>query len=167
MVLSGRTHRRRTRAATALTFCQKMSYAKPILDSQHDAFWAYSAIRDIMEGFDLDSMSGPERKIALIDRMTGQVANGGFDQYFLNDGLEFARECRQALAETGMMRMEAVLAKAIELVGGGPYSHDSPIRAELQSLDQEFYRVDQDELYPAAIEYIRRHQNEFGWPDSA
>ena len=141
-----------------------MSYATPILESQPDPFWAYDAIREILEGIDLEAMSPPERTIALIDRMAGQVGNGGFDQYFFNDGFEFPQECRRALAAAGMDRMGALLERAIGIMGEGPYELDEEKRRALDALDQEFYQVDQEELYPKAVAYIRRHADQFAWP---
>jgi hypothetical protein len=140
-----------------------MSYAAPILESQPDPFWAFSAIREILEGIDLDAMSKPERNIALIDRMVGQVSNGGFDQYFFNDGFDFPQESLKALAEAGMPRMEAILGQAIAVMGPGPYEPNEERRLELSKLDQEFYKVDQEELYPKAIDYIRNRVSDFGW----
>lgn len=142
-----------------------MSYATPILESQTDPFWIYDAIREILEGIDLEAMSPPERTIAVIDRMAGQVGNGGFDQYFFNDGFEFPRECRKALATAGMDRMGALLERAIEIMGDGPYEVDPEKKSALDTLDQEFYKVDQQELYPKAVDFIRRHADQFAWPE--
>jgi hypothetical protein len=144
-----------------------MSYAAPILESKPDPYWAYDAIRAILEGIDLDAMSRPERNIALIDRMVGQVSNGGFDQYFSNDGFEYPQECLAALEETGMKKMAAILERAVQVMGAGPYVDNPDKQQELRKLNQEFYLVDQEELYPNAIEYIRKHVADFGWPESA
>lgn len=60
--------------------------------------------------------------------------------------------------------MEAFLTRAIEIMGDGPYVQDAKRRAELDQLDQEFSTVDQEELYPKALEYIRRHVDQSACP---
>ena len=141
-----------------------MSYAKPILEKESDPFEICFQVVNMMGGVDLDAMTEPERNVALADRMWGQINNGGYEQYFFNDGLEYPKECLNALNTIGLPRSAALLKEALEVLGDTTeYTIASDeIRAALSDLDDRFYRIE-DEPFPQTAAYIRANVDAFGW----
>jgi hypothetical protein len=91
------------------------------------------------------------------------IGNGGFDQYFFNDGLELPRECLKALQKIGATRIEALLRKALEPFDGtDEYDPTEAVRENLDRLAQEFYAIE-DEPPDQAVGFIRANVNDFGW----
>src|SRR5580765_5276010 len=101
----------------------------------------------------VDALSVGERAFILTNEFSGEVHNGGFDQYFLNGGFHRARATVQALELFGFVEMAGFLRRAIEL-GRIPdpvppdYEYDSeePERpygtpSPASTLDTEFYRA--------------------------
>jgi Arc/MetJ-type ribon-helix-helix transcriptional regulator len=141
-----------------------MSYAKPILERESDPFEICCQVVTMMGGVDLAAMTAAERNVALANRMRGQINNGGFDQYFFNDGLEYPRECLNALTTIELPKSADLLAKALDLVGEATdYNNASEeVRAALSDLDARYYRIE-DEPFPQTAEYIRANVDAFGW----
>ncbi|MDF1812301.1 MAG: DUF4375 domain-containing protein [Verrucomicrobiales bacterium] len=140
-----------------------MSYAKPILEREDDPFEICFQVVNMMGGVDLDAMTPPERNVALANRMWGQINNGGFDQYFFNDDLEYPKECAKALDAIGLPKSAELLRKALGLLGDATdYDPGEEVRDALSELDDRYYEIE-DEPFPQTAGYIRANADAFGW----
>ena len=81
-----------------------MSYVTAILDRESDPTSAVLQILNVIEGVDEAVRTPSEHTVAEIMRLAGEVANGGFDQYFFNSGVWSARAAVAALRAVGASR---------------------------------------------------------------
>jgi hypothetical protein len=142
--------------------CEKLLRV-PALD--HDEYW-----RRVL------ALNPGERAFLLTNEMTGEVGNGGFEQYFDNTGYERAHETIRAFKLIGAMKNAEFLRKATEVAkipdplppGWEPPPCDYDIelaeaertRAALNSLDTEYYKG-QDDTCDLMVRYVQRHPDEF------
>jgi hypothetical protein len=120
------------------------------------------------------TLSPGERAVLLADEFSGEVHNGGFDQYFMNGGFRRAHATVQALELFGFVEMAAFLRRAIELARipdpippeyeydtdepDRPYGSPSPVSV----LDEEFYQAYTNRDWCERIlYYVRKHPEEF------
>jgi hypothetical protein len=94
-----------------------------IYDSAFEVFEAAGYTMD-------DTFSPDQRSIVIIHYLDAEISNGGFWQWFFNEG-ELAEEALQALEKIGARRHAAVLRKANRLFGwkGPPKTREEVQRA--------------------------------------
>ncbi len=102
---------------------------------------------------DFALQSAPQRVFSAIWMVEGEVNNGGFSRYFANDGGESASFVVEALETIGAPKTASTCKRAVSAAfpAGLPTDADvihsitdnfsSEILAELDALDQEFFRV--------------------------
>jgi hypothetical protein len=147
-----------------------MSYVRSIVESQPDLTSAALEIHCVIEGVDEPARTRSETIVAEVMRLAGQVANGGFDQYFFNSGVWSARVALQALHEIGAEDVARVFRRAIELVAlpdpvSEDYAYDPPedVTKALNELDREFYAID-DGFYSLVAQFALDRADDFGFP---
>jgi hypothetical protein len=103
-----------------------------------------------------------------------QVNNGGFNQYFYNEGEEFTGVAIEGLRLIGANRIAALVTEAVEtymkhmeqitkmqdgsLMGFSESYKDNP----LNDFDKEFYSLNQEEsLIDLLVEYVRKNKVKF------
>lgn len=150
-----------------------MSYVKSIVESQPDLTSAALEIHSVIEGVDESARTTSESIVAEVMRLAGQVANGGFDQYFFNSGVWSARAALQALHEVGAEDVAGVFQRAIDLVAipepvPEDYEYDPPedVTNSLNELDREFYSIDES-LYARVARFALDRAEDFGFPIGA
>lgn len=115
-----------------------------------------------------------EQKVfSAIWRLESDVNNGGFSQYFENDGGETAGFAPTALKRIGANHCANIVERAVHVLGGGqtpPDTHgwktlipglsDEKILS-LDCLDAEFYDYP-DDLTELLFEFVSKHPQVFG-----
>jgi hypothetical protein len=146
-----------------------MSYVEAILRSAPDPTSAALDIHCIIEQVDEAARTSSETTVARVMRLAGQIANGGFDQYFFNSGVWSARDALHDLRRIGADDVAVLMQTAIELVGlpdlvPDDYRYDPPEVAvkALRELDDRFYSVD-DALYEKVTMFARSNESDFGF----
>lgn len=128
----------------------------PTFDTPSDVFWS--------------SLSRGERAYLLTADLSGEVCNGGFDQYFSNTGCKHVHETLEALRMIGALEYAELLEKALQAARipnpippgyeyGQEWSETSDER--LSPLDSEFQRSPGVHIFPRMVEYVRQHPEEF------
>jgi hypothetical protein len=145
-----------------------MSYAAPIIAKGGDPFDQFLQITGFLGSVDLDAMTPEERAVALIDRMNGQIANGGFDQYFGNDGLNYPRECVISLRQLGMPKRADLVERALAALPRAIYDYEDfcnpELNATLKNLTKEFYALDEvEDIYEKTMQFVASNVDKFGY----
>jgi Domain of unknown function (DUF4375) len=122
-----------------------------------------------------DSLSAAERVAFCIDELEREVANGGFHQYFVNAGANYAREAQAALVAIGAPAMAALLAQAMDhFPSPGPPADQEARCALLEAMGDEafeaFAPLDEafcaypDDLTALLRRFATAHRDEFHPP---
>ncbi|WP_237229214.1 DMP19 family protein [Rubinisphaera sp. JC750] len=110
-----------------------------------------------------------DRVLICVWSLEGEVNNGGFDQYYFNTSGDWAFDTPNALLAIGATHTAKIVRRANALFGNSGPSSDSTVRqqqldalgesaqAELDSLDGEFYRYD-DDLSTLLAAYVAKHK---------
>jgi len=147
-----------------------MSYVRSIVEKEPDLTSAALAIHCVIEGVDDPARTRSESIVADVMWLAGQVANGGFDQYFFNSGVWSARSALRALHEVGAEDVARLFQKAIDLVSlpdpvPEAYDYDPPesVTKALNDLDHEFYGIEEG-FYARVAQFALDHADDFGFP---
>lgn len=147
-----------------------MSYVRSIVESQPDLTSSALEIHSVIEGVDESARTRSESIVAEVMRLAGQVANGGFDQYFFNSGVWSARTALQALHEVGAEDVAGIFQRAMDLVAlpepvPEDYKYDPPedVTNALDKLDREFYGIEEG-LYARVARFALDRADDFGFP---
>jgi hypothetical protein len=134
----------------------------------------YSRLLDELYSTGLGAMTEPERNVALVNELQGEVFNGGFHQYFSNS----SGDCASRLLAASRT-LDAGLAKIVERAlapfPGSMPSEDRATRNKQMAsvpneyeawsaLDDEFYKLPLD---LAVTRYIRANSAAFDSPTQA
>ncbi|MEZ4222608.1 MAG: DUF4375 domain-containing protein [Polyangiaceae bacterium] len=117
-------------------------------------------------------MSRPEENAYLIFILEGEVANGGFHQFFSNSSGNCALQTQRAVREVAPDTYGPLYDRALAVFPGSSPSEDRAQRnRQMETLedewkawstiDDEFYEVDRGSLLAG---YIRRHVDQFTPP---
>ena len=136
---------------------------------QLDAWWCARAGRSAEQA--TFGLSRVEFWIHLYLIYTGEVGNGGHEQFFLNPTGAHAEAVATALSELGLHQLAAVYAEARSVFPGGSVPTEAMEREALveslpdaavtgwQALDQQVYALSR-EASAAVLEYARCHRDE-------
>jgi hypothetical protein len=103
-----------------------------------------------------DRLSRPEQVFLCIWELEAEVNNGGFHQYYFNDGGDHAADAVEALETIGAARTAALVTRANRLFGLSGLSRDrnkrqqqlkalsETNRAAMEEIDGQFYRYEED-----------------------
>jgi rubredoxin len=119
----------------------------------------------------LGSFTAGERSIYVIQAMTREVNNGGFDQFFYNSSGRQASDLLPALEAIGSVEFLGIAKKAIDRLGSISNLSDASRAKRLcelekvpgftwQDLDDEFYGCE-EQLEPLCLRFIRQHPEFF------
>ncbi len=115
---------------------------------------------------DLQAFSLPQRYVFAIQWYTGEVNNGGHNQFYYNSTGIVWQDALKGFQEIGHKRAYEILKASIERIGSFP-SMDRPIRqeqleksnADFNDLDNEFYEL--TDLDESIMAYINCHKDDF------
>ncbi|TMU50994.1 DMP19 family protein [Flagellimonas algicola] len=91
--------------------------------------------------------------------LEGDVQNGGFDQFFSNNGLLYGQTALAGFERIGASDFANVTQKAIEIFKNQDKEFDNKRNPDFNDLDDEFY--DLDDLDKLQIKYIRDNYEKF------
>lgn len=112
----------------------------------------------------MESLSAEEQRFFVVFSLVGEMANGGFRQYFLSSTGHFAPLAAEALRDLGCGRAESALRDALQAFRGSALPEDWEARQALlddlgdDALDQwqrlgEIFREEEDEV----LQRLERH----------
>jgi hypothetical protein len=122
---------------------------------------------------DFAEQSEEQKVFSTIWRLEDEVNNGGFTQYFENDGGETVGFAAAALKRIGANQCAGIVERAIHTVCGGAVPSDAhgwemligglsdEIKEILDGLDSEFFKYP-DNLSELLFEFVREHPRVFG-----
>jgi hypothetical protein len=122
-----------------------------------------------------DALSSAERIAFCVDELEREVNNGGFHQYFVNAGANYAREAQAALVTIGAPAMADLVAQAMaHFPSPGPPADQEARCALLEAMGDEafeaFAPLDDafcaypDELTARMRAYVKAHRADFHPP---
>lgn len=91
--------------------------------------------------------------------LEGEVQNGGYDQFFLNNGLEYGQMALAGLKRIGATEFANLTQKAIEIYKNQNSEFENKRNPDFNELDDEFY--DLDGLEKLQVEYIKKNYEKF------
>jgi len=91
--------------------------------------------------------------------LESEVHNGGFDQFFHNNGLEFGYKAANGLKRIGAYNYLVVTEKAIEVFKNQSEEYRKKRNPDFNSLDDDFY--DSEGIEEIRIKYIRNNYRKF------
>lgn len=91
--------------------------------------------------------------------LDSEVKNGGFDQFFLNNGLEYGNEAVNGFTRIGAKNFVTLTEKAIEIFKNQDSEFESKRNPDFDNLDDEYYNLENWESLQ--IEYIRDNYEKF------
>tara|TARA_R110000751_G_scaffold307183_2_gene427645 strand:- start:786 stop:1235 length:450 start_codon:yes stop_codon:yes gene_type:complete len=91
--------------------------------------------------------------------LESEVHNGGFDQFFHNNGLEYGYNAANGLRRIAADNYLAVTEKAIEVFKNQSEEYQKKRNPDFNPLDDEFYNL--EGLENSRIEYIRSNYVKF------
>jgi hypothetical protein len=91
--------------------------------------------------------------------LESEVHNGGFDQFFLNNGLEYGYITANGLKRITADNYLALTEKAIEVYKNQSEEYQKKRNPDFNPLDDDFY--DLDGLEKLRVNYIRRNYAKF------
>jgi hypothetical protein len=120
------------------------------------------------------SLTTGQRAIYVVWVITGQIDNGGFNQFYFNSTRQFAEVGEEAFKTIGSEKRAALLnranqtynksAEVLKKYNDGTIEGFSKSYEEnlFDKLDEEFYKLEEEEsLRTLIIKYIRSNMNEF------
>jgi hypothetical protein len=123
----------------------------------------------------------PQKVFSAIWAVESEVNNGGFSQYFFNDGGESAPFVVEALDVVGAPKTAAICKRAIaaafpsglpgksQAIRSAAADFSDEVMESLEPLDQEFFSYPHN-LTELLFDYVSQHPEEFGpvpQPDDA
>ena len=156
------------------------------LEIEDDADLAWRVIEPAYEAVNI--YDGPEVLAADLARLTpGQRAllalhwcvsetmNGGFDQFFTNPSGLLMDEATAGFERIGAREAAGILTEARHILASRPWAPGAAgsdpemededrfeaYLARYEPLEERFYTLVDDELYPRAAAYVRAHPHEF------
>lgn len=91
--------------------------------------------------------------------LEGEVQNGGYDQFFLNNGLEYGLTALAGLKRICANDFANVTEKAIDIFKKQNSEFENKRNPDFNDLDDEFY--DLDGLEKLQVDYIRKNYEKF------
>ena len=91
--------------------------------------------------------------------LKGDVQNGGYDQFFLNNGLEYGQTALAGFNRIGANDFAKVTEKAIEIFKNQDSEYENKRNPDFNDLDDEFY--DLEGLEKLQIDDIRENYEKF------
>ncbi len=91
--------------------------------------------------------------------LESEVHNGGFDQFFLNNGLEYGYNAANGLSRIAAKNYLSVTEKAIEIFKNQSEEYQKKRNPDFSPLDDNFY--DLEGLEKLRIDYIRSNYEKF------
>ena len=91
--------------------------------------------------------------------LEADVQNGGFDQFFLNYGLEYAKTAISGFERIGAKDFAKLTEKAIGVFKNQSLEFKNKRDPDFNDMDDEFY--DLEDLEKHQIEYIRKNYEKF------
>jgi hypothetical protein len=91
--------------------------------------------------------------------LDSEVKNGGFDQFFLNNGLEYGNEAVNGFTRIGAKNFATLTEKAIEIFKNQDSEFETKRNPDFDDLDDEYY--DMESWMSLQIEYIRDNYEKF------
>ena len=125
---------------------------------------------------DLARLTPGQRALLALHWCVSEVSNGGFDQFFTNPSGLLVDEALAGFDRIGAREAAAVLREALELFATRPEPGDpaepafdddedevafDAYRARHEPLEDRFYDLVDEELYPRAAAYVRAHRGDF------
>jgi len=122
---------------------------------------------------DFAGQSIPQKVFSALWEVEAEVNNGGFSQYFANDGAESVSFVMEALTTIGAPKtadicrraiaaaFPAGLPKSTEAVRSAASDFSDDVLEKLEPLDQEFFSYPHN-LTDLLFAYVSRHPEEFG-----
>lgn len=124
-------------------------------------------------GEKMEILSEPQSTFYLNQNLEREVNNGGFNQYFINSGGDFAHETVDSLKAIGAHKTAKILQGAIGLFPDSrvPTNREERIKLVLQilpdssdpvweELDKSFFKYEED-LNRLNIDFVRKNRDEF------
>jgi hypothetical protein len=122
-------------------------------------------------GNNMNVITVPQQKFYINQELEREVNNGGFSQYFINSGGNYAHETVLSLKEIGANKTAAILQKAIDLFPGAKVPKNRDQRIKLvekidpnntlwDKLDQRFFSYEED-LNELNIKFVAKHKSSF------
>lgn len=124
-----------------------------------------------------DSQPEEQKVFSAIWTLESEVNNGGFLQYFENDGGETVNFAPTALRRIGANTCADIVQRAIQTVSGTAIPSDThawetlleeindEASEKLDGLDSEFFKYP-DDLTELLFEFVREHPDAFGSVDA-
>tara|TARA_R110002096_G_C14073746_1_gene675768 strand:+ start:21 stop:470 length:450 start_codon:yes stop_codon:yes gene_type:complete len=91
--------------------------------------------------------------------LEGEVQNGGYDQFFLNNGFDYGQKALSGFKRIRANDFANVTEKAIEIFKNQNSEFDNKRNPDFNDLDDEFY--DLDGLEKIQVDYIRKNYEKF------
>ena len=112
------------------------------------------------DGEKLQNLTEPQKFYFFNQTLEREVNNGGFDQYFCNEGEKYAYETLTSLKAIGANKTADILQRAISLVLKKKEKGED-IEIEIwDELDAEFLKY-QDDLNLLNINYVKKNKEYF------
>ena len=91
--------------------------------------------------------------------LDSEVKNGGYDQYFLNNGLEYGKEAINGFIRISAKNFATLTEKAIEIFEKQDSEFENKRKPDFDNLDDEY--SDFESWQNVQIEYIRENYEKF------
>lgn len=162
---------------------KRLADLESLLDAAEPNFAGLSAIEcELVDTFDatdgLSKLTPGRRGFYVAWWLSGEVNNGGFNQFLFNKGPVYAGEAISFCQARGIVELVDLLERAIAALPGGalPATHEelqeilapdddeesAPIDAAHEELDSEFFAKDlEGSLMFERLRWVREHADEF------
>ena len=125
-----------------------------------------------LEKVGFDGLTDAEKVFFCVWVLTGQVDNGGFDQFFFNSSGNYSTEAVDAFEKIGASKTAGIVYRANSVFKNGRPSKNWTARQDeldalpesaeerLRRLDDEFYKCDED-IDKLLYEFVVKQRSEF------
>ena len=110
-------------------------------------------------GESLDKVDKALSAFLAIWTLDSEVKNGGFDQFFLNNGLEYGKEAVNGFTRIGAKNFSTLTEKAIEIFKKQDSEFENKRNPDFDNLDDEYYGL--ESWKNLQIKYIRENYEKF------
>ena len=162
-------------APVAASFLERLLFDTEALEaiSTLSNIWQVRAMPDLPQF----GLSKPEYQVQLCLVYTGEVGNGGHEQFFLNRGGRYLGDTVHALLATGLVELAATLRSAIATFPDGHVTQDLreierafdllPSRdiEKLADLDKQAFKL-LPLVYSQLLSYIRENRSQVLLPET-
>jgi hypothetical protein len=91
--------------------------------------------------------------------LESEIHNGGFDQFFLNNDLNYGKTALNGLKRIGADKYADIIERAIEVFKNQDSEYQTKRNPDFNELDDEFY--DLEGLEKHQVDYIRKNYKKF------